>query len=109
MDEIKKIYKVKSIGPPSYYLGNDFKRDSRGRYRIGAYKYIVESIQRVEKMFGSLLKRNVPMVNGDNPELYKSILLGNLHHKKKSDVNWHTNLDCCFGKIRCMLCRLIII
>ena len=33
-------------------------------------------------MFGSLLKRDVPMVNGDNPELYESILLGDLHHKK---------------------------
>ena len=31
VDKIKKIYQVKSMSSPSYYLGNDFKRDSQGR------------------------------------------------------------------------------
>jgi hypothetical protein len=27
MESIKATYSVKSVGPPDYYIGNDFKKD----------------------------------------------------------------------------------
>jgi hypothetical protein len=29
MKQIEQVYTVKSIGPPDYYLGNDYKRTRR--------------------------------------------------------------------------------
>jgi hypothetical protein len=31
MDCINSVYTIKDIGPPDYYLGNDYKKDRRGR------------------------------------------------------------------------------
>ena len=31
MDMIQAIYAVISIGPPDFYLGNDYKKDREGR------------------------------------------------------------------------------
>ncbi len=57
MDEIENVYFVKdsSKGPPDYYLGNDYKRDKKGRWCIGCKKYLTEAIRRVEEIFGQLL------------------------------------------------------
>eukprot|EP00957_Ditylum_brightwellii_P009479 715396-Ditylum_brightwellii.AAC.1 len=35
MQQIQSIYMVNSVGLPEYYLGNDFKRDSKGHWMIG--------------------------------------------------------------------------
>ena len=42
MDEIKSVYTMKAEGTPDYYLGNDYKRDKKGRLCIGSKKYIKE-------------------------------------------------------------------
>jgi hypothetical protein len=64
MDMIQSIYAVKSIGPPDYYLGNDYKKDQQGRWCVGCKKYLVEAIKRVERMFGNLMKYSHPMETG---------------------------------------------
>jgi hypothetical protein len=56
MDHIEKVYTIKDIGPPNYYLGNDYKKDRRGRWCIGCKKYLKEAVKRVEGMFGSVKK-----------------------------------------------------
>ena len=38
MEEICGIYTVKSVCPPDYYLGNDYKKDSQGRRCVGCKK-----------------------------------------------------------------------
>ena len=71
MKEIETVFKVKddSKGPPDYYLGNDYKRDSQGRWCIGCKKYLKEALIRVESIMGiNLLKRNRPIEVGDHPE-----------------------------------------
>ena len=71
MKEIEKVFKVKddSKGPPDYYLGNDYKRDSQDRLCIGCQKYLKEALVRVESIMGiKLLKRNRPIEVGDHPE-----------------------------------------
>jgi hypothetical protein len=69
---IQSIYAVKSIRPPDYYLGNDYKKDRQGRWCIGCKKYLVEAIKRVERMFGNLKNHSHPMETGDHPELDES-------------------------------------
>lgn len=104
MEQITAVYTVKSQGPPEYYLGNDFKRDKKNRWRIGSMKYVKESLRRVESMFGILMKHDVPMVNGDHPEMDDSqILSGDMHQKYQMLVgilNWIValgRLDICFA------------
>jgi hypothetical protein len=82
MDSIKETYNVKSEGPPEYYLGNDYKRDGKGRWCFGCKKYIKEAIARIESMFGILAKSTVPMVHGDHPETDDSEVLCDDDHRK---------------------------
>jgi len=42
MKQIKSVFTVKSEGPPEYYLGNDFKKDRKGRWCIACKTYIKE-------------------------------------------------------------------
>ena len=57
MKLLQEVYTIKSIGPRDYYLGNDFKKDSKGRWSMGCKKYIVESLVRTEKFFGNISKK----------------------------------------------------
>ena len=82
MDQIKFIFTVKSEGPPEYYLGNDFKTDSKGRWCIGCRTYIKEGIRRIETIFGSLQKHDIPMVTGDHLEMDKTDILSDDEHTK---------------------------
>ena len=47
MDEIKSVYTVKAEGPLDCYLGNDYKRDKKGRLCVGSKKYIKEVLTRI--------------------------------------------------------------
>ena len=82
MNVIKEIYIVKSIGPLSYYLGNDYKKDKQGRWCVGCKKYIMEATKRVESMFGALKKFTHPAETGDHPELDESPVLSEDMHRK---------------------------
>ena len=82
MKMIQAIYAVKSIGPPDYYLGNDYKLDSQGRWCIGCKKYLMEAIKRVERMFGALKKHSHPMETGDHPEMDESEIMDDEGHRK---------------------------
>ena len=82
MEEIKAHYQVKGDGPPDYYLGNDYKKDSKGRWAVGCKKYLTECLKRVEAMFGKLTKQNSPSVPGDHPELDDTELLNDDEHRK---------------------------
>jgi hypothetical protein len=94
MDQLKAIYAIKDIGPPDYYLGNDYKRDKKGRWRIGQKKYLTEALSRVEAMFGILRKYSLPMPSGDHPEMDTSTLLNDDEHRKYQMLvgmlNWIT-------------------
>ena len=82
MNQIKSVFTVKSEGPPEYYLGNDFKKDRKGRWCMGCKTYIKEGIRRIENMFGTLIKHDIPMAAGDHPELDKSKHLDDDEHTK---------------------------
>jgi hypothetical protein len=82
MDTIKVTYNVKSEGPPDYYLGNDYKKDRKGRWCFGCKRYIKEALTRIESMFGVLVKSTVPIIAGDHPETDTSELLDDEKHRK---------------------------
>ena len=82
MNSIKETYNIKSEGPPDYYLGNDFRQDSKGRWCFGCKRYIKEALVRIELMFGTITKSTVPMASGDHPEMDESEPLDDEKHRK---------------------------
>lgn len=74
MKIIQSQYIVKDIGPPSYYLGNDyFVRPDGFRY-VGSSTYVKEALRRVQDKFGELTKERSPAPRDDHPELDESAL-----------------------------------
>eukprot|EP00957_Ditylum_brightwellii_P111155 8475816-Ditylum_brightwellii.AAC.1 len=61
MKQIQAVYTVKPVGPSKYYLGNNFKKDSRGCWNMGCKKDIMEAVSCVELMLGCLTKHDTPM------------------------------------------------
>ena len=101
MKQIESLYlvKEKSKGPPSYYLGNDYKRDSRGWWCIGCKTYLTEALQQIEIMFGILVKKDSPMVDGDHPKMDESALLDDTEHQQYQMLIGMLNWLCCIGRI----------
>jgi hypothetical protein len=85
MKDLQDIYTINddSISEPDYYLGNDYKKDRKGRWCIGCKKYLKEALLRVEQMYSTSLKKfSIPMTSGDHPELDDTPLLDDDEHKK---------------------------
>ena len=82
MDEIKSVYTVKVEGLPEYYLGNNYKRDKKGRLCVGRKKYIKKVLTRIENIFGTLRKYDNSSETGDNIELDDSRALGDEEHRQ---------------------------
>lgn len=80
MKSLQELYTFKSIGPPDYYFGNNFKKDSKERWNVGCKKYITEALARVEMMFEPDAKNDTPMVAEDHPECDDSKLLNDEEH-----------------------------
>ena len=101
MAEIQSVYLVKdsSKGPPDYYLGNDYKKDKKGRWCIGCKKYLTEAVSRVEKIFGELPKKVSPMEDGDHPEEDCSALLDDDGHQKYQMLIGMLNWIVCLGRM----------
>ena len=92
--------KEKSKGPPSYYLGNDYKRDKKGRWCIGCKTYLTEAIRRVEALIGKPIpKTDTPMVNSDHPKEDASALLDEEDHQRYQMLIGMLNWIVCIGRI----------
>eukprot|EP00957_Ditylum_brightwellii_P136059 10376375-Ditylum_brightwellii.AAC.2 len=99
MDQIQSIYTIKFVGPPKYYLGNDFKKDSKNRQHIGCKDYISEAIKYVQSFYDVLLKHDRPMVPGDHPEMDDSqpLVMCNTRNTRccLKKPNWRIRVDLC--------------
>ena len=82
MDEIKSVYTVKAEGLPDFYLGNNYKRDKKGRPCVGSKRYIKEGLTRIENIFGTIRKYDNPSETGYNPGLDDSRALGDEEHQQ---------------------------
>jgi len=80
---IQKKFMVKEFGEPSYYLGNDYRQhaDSK-RWKVGSFTYIKEAIARIERIHGTITKRNNPLPADEHPELDSSPLLDAVGHRQ---------------------------
>jgi hypothetical protein len=68
MGEIQSGYLVKDIGPPTYYLGNDYFTDSPGNKYVGSSTYVCEAIRKVESKYGELTPEHTSAAPDDHPE-----------------------------------------
>ena len=102
MKEIESVYLVKdsSKGPPSYYLGNDYKKDKKGRWCIGCKTYLTEAVRRIEDLLGKPLpKKDTPMVDGDHPEEDASEILDDAGHQRYQMLIGMLNWIACIGRM----------
>ena len=79
---IQDSFTVKSVGPPDYYLGNDYKKDSKGHWNVGCKKYLSEALSKVQEMFGPISKESTPLPSNDHPEEDTSEILNAHKHRR---------------------------
>jgi hypothetical protein len=73
----KYKYKLKGVGPITYRLGSNYKRDPDGTFYVSAESYIDKMIESYERTFGAKPKENsTPLVANDHPEMDNLELLG---------------------------------
>eukprot|EP00957_Ditylum_brightwellii_P141285 10764814-Ditylum_brightwellii.AAC.1 len=96
MKKIQVVYTVKSVDPSKYYLGNNFKKDSKGCWNMGYKKYITEAVSHVELMFSCLTKHDTPMIAGNHPAFDDTKALGNKQNQLQQMLigvlNWIVTL-----------------
>jgi hypothetical protein len=68
MGEIQSQYLIKVIGPPTYYLGNNYFTDSAGNQYIGSSTYVCEAIHKVKSKYGELTPEHTPAAPDDHSE-----------------------------------------
>jgi Reverse transcriptase (RNA-dependent DNA polymerase) len=85
---ISAAFMLKSIGPPSYYLGNDYNFSSdENAWVIGCSTYLDECIRRLEAdpelcLNGTIYPHRTPLPEGCHPELDESPLLSEVGIRK---------------------------
>jgi hypothetical protein len=68
MGEIQSCYIIKDIGPPKYYLGNDYFTGKDGDHYVGSSTYVCKAIKKIKSKFGKLTPEHIPAPPGDHPE-----------------------------------------
>jgi hypothetical protein len=78
-EQIAGIFHLKSVGSPTYYLGNDYHWNAEeGVYFLGCNTYIKECLRRIEALLPdgqTLYKKTTPLPADSHPELDDSPLL----------------------------------
>ena len=78
MNLIQEKFVLKSVGPPSYYLGNDYNWSPQEKaWVVGCQTYCKEAVRRVEQehIKGTLYPHKIPLPADCHPELNDSPLL----------------------------------
>jgi hypothetical protein len=68
MGEIQSCHITKDIGPPKYYLGNDYFTGKDGHRYVGSSTYVCKAIWKVKSKFGELTPECTPTPPDDHPE-----------------------------------------
>jgi len=76
---IKETFLLKDAGPPTYYLGNDYRYDeSIGAWILGANTYVKECLRKIQDSMGEneyLVPNKAPLPENCHPEMDTSALL----------------------------------
>ena len=107
MNKIQEKFVLKSVGPPSYYLGNDYNWSAEEKcWVLGCQTYCKEAVQRVEQdhLGGTLYPHKIPLPANCHPELDDSPLLDSrkakLYQVLIGTIQWACvvgRLDVCFA------------
>lgn len=91
MKTLEGIYTLKDVGPPSYYLGNDYKLHN-GKYLVGCKKYIQDVLSKLKVIHGEFTNRGTPCDKDAHLELDTSPLLSVTEHRQYQQIvgilNW---------------------
>jgi hypothetical protein len=72
----KYRYKLKGVGPITYHLGSDYKRDPDGTLYVSAESYIKKMNESYKITYGTKPKEySLPLEKNDHPELDNSTLV----------------------------------
>jgi hypothetical protein len=91
MTKLEQSYTIKSIGPPRFHLGCDYRRNDDGTWSIGTKTYVEEAIRKVKNFLGkednangedTLGFDNTPMATSLKPEIDKTDLCDVETHRK---------------------------
>ena len=100
INELKKIYILKGVGEPKYYLGGNIEKPINDHWErmgittaLSATTYIKNSVERFEKLFGTQFpSKPLPMQDKDHPELGDSPLCSpddaSKYRSHISSANW---------------------
>ena len=70
MTELKKTFKMKGVGPPTYHLGADFVRHPNGKLSWGSKTYINKILLQFKCLFPDMQfskRTGTPLDHGDHP------------------------------------------
>ena len=76
------MVKDSSEDPPKYCLGNDYKKDKKSKWCSGYKIYLTQALLQIEKLYGALPKKEIPMIDGDHPEEDESEIMDDDGHQK---------------------------
>ena len=102
---ISAAFLLKSIGPPSYYLGNDYNfSKGENAWVLSCATYLKECIRRIESddelpLDGTLWTHRTPLPEGCHPELDESILLTDVGIRKYQMLIGMAQWACTIGRL----------
>ena len=91
METLRKTYTIKTVEPPRFHLGCDYKQTEAGDWLVGTKTYVKESLEKVRAIIGKetpdtgedrLGKQGNPMAANYKPECDTSDLLDIEGHRK---------------------------
>ena len=102
---ISAAFLLKSIGPPSYYLGNDYNfSNEENAWVLSCATYLKECIRRIESddelpLDGTLWTHRTPLPEGCHPELDDSTLLTDAGVRKYQMLIGMAQWACTIGRL----------
>ena len=102
---ISAAFMLKSIGPPTYYLGNDHNFSSdENAWVLSCSTYLKECIRRLESdpelcLNGTIYPHRTPLPEGCHPELDESPLLSELGVRKFQMLIGMAQWACTIGRL----------
>jgi hypothetical protein len=102
-EQISAAFLLKSIGPPAYYLGNDYNFSvEENAWVLSCATYVKECIRRIESEFpldGGLWTQRTPLPEGCHPELDDSTLLTDVGIRKFQMLIGMAQWACTIGRL----------
>lgn len=102
-EQISAAFLLKSVGPPNYYLGNDYNfSEEENAWVLSCATYVKECVRRIESEFdleGDLWPHRTPLPEGCHPELDESDLLTDVGIRRFQTLIGMAQWACTIGRL----------